>query len=175
MCFFVETHSSLRCHKGQNLSVVQTFVSANHFLTSVLRDWNRAVTNLGWKGYLRDHQRTQLLQFWARQSVILITAFSKQGCEWEPAKHVWEPTSREGNSQSNKNYWRLLIGYDEWNTVKPNTPIITCVNDRFPNKKFSLLEQTLTASSKKYSWSSAWRRRHSTQILPMSATQRHQW
>ena len=38
VCFFVETHSSLRCHKGQNLTVVQTFVSANHFHTSVLRD-----------------------------------------------------------------------------------------------------------------------------------------
>ena len=58
-------------------------------------------------------------------------------------------------------------------SLKPNTLIITCVNDRFPNKKFSPLEQTLTALSKKYLGLGAWikwhRRRHSTQILPMLA------
>ena len=61
---------------------------------------------------------------------------------------------------------------NSWNTVKPNTPIVTRVNDRFPTIKFSPLEQTPTASSKKYSWSGIWikwhRRRCSTQILPMS-------
>ena len=54
---------------------------------------------------------------------------------------------------------------NSWNTVKPNTPIITRVNDKFPTITFPPLEQTPTASSKKYSW---YRRRCSIQILPMS-------
>ena len=59
----------------------------------------------------------------------------------------------------------------------PNTPTITCVNDRFATIKFTPLEQTPTALLKKYSGSGTWikwhRRRHNTQILSMSATQRH--
>ena len=74
---------------------------------------------------------------------------------------------------THKTVWncgRFLIGYNEWNTVEPNTPIITWVNDRFPTIKFSPLEQTPTASSKKYLWSGIWMkwhsRRHSNQVLP---------
>ena len=58
-----------------------------------------------------------------------------------------------------------------------NTPTITCVNDRFATIKFTPLEHTPTALLKKYSGSGTWikwhRRRHYTQILSMSATQRH--
>ena len=61
----------------------------------------------------------------------------------------------------------------------PNTLTITCVNDRFATIKFSPLEHTPTALSKKYSWSGTWikwhRWRHNTQILSMPATQRNRW
>ena len=109
VCFFVETHSSLRCYKGQNLTVVQTFDSANHFLTSVLV------------------VKTAQLQIWVEKATLEITRehnFCNFGHEslfllrLSPSKGVSgnqrnlfgnKLTSREGNSQNNQ---KLLTPFD---------------------------------------------------------------